>query len=152
MGLAISDVVQWASPMDNIQIRPLFPLPSSFFFPKGNTDEGSSRNNREQKPKDTGFPASLWALTSEICLTTLQLYESQLLCFSSPLPCIKIKYNKKNEWREETMWGEKEGEHYMGTRDIKAVYVCETKFSKLCNCSCCTMRTLNRVLLEFQLI
>lgn len=48
--------------------------------------------------------------------------------------------------------GERKGEHYMGTRDIKAVYICETQFSKPRDCSCSIMSVLYRVLLEFQLI
>lgn len=48
--------------------------------------------------------------------------------------------------------GERKGKHYMGTRDIKAAYICETQFSKPRDCSCSIMSVLNRVLLEFQLI
>lgn len=50
------------------------------------------------------------------------------------------------------MWGEREGERYLGTRDTKAEYVCETQFSQPHDCHYRTMSVLNRVLLEFQLI
>lgn len=125
-----------------------------FYFPRGNTDEFSSRNNiienRSQQAQASQPSFEPWPplrFVSPCCSSV----ESQLLCFPSPLSCNKTKSNKKNEWREETMWGETEGERYMVTGDIKAAYICETQFSEPRNCSC-IMSALNRVLLEFQLI